>query len=391
MNRLRSAFLLVVLGAISVAAVHSSDDLGITGARAAALGGRHIALADDFSTLFANPAGLPAVEPHFSFTELTTRFSGPVFSISSIVLQTVGGGDLTALLASPSVQDLLRGIYARFSLTGPIAFGYVGAGMGFGIYNETAMEIIGRGVSSLEVRLGERFVLRGGYGIPIPLPQAWNSTLAVGLGLKGFVRGDSVLSTSILTLPALIDSFGPELLTDSPFELVSAIGVDAGLRFGWRETLAVGLTVDNLYTPGAVVAYPTLSSFLDSTATPGAPSYRTYPQEINLGIAYTPSLGRVDRYIQDLTVLFDYADIFDFWIDPANAENIALKFSLGVEATLLEVLSIRGGFGEGLFAAGIGIDLTYLTLNAAAFGTELSTEPGLRPVYNLIIGLEFRG
>jgi len=375
------------------AALHAQTDfdLVLPNARTAAIGGHHTALADDFQALFANPAGLLEVEPVFSYSELTIGASGPVFSLASIVMQSLGGSDFSTLLATPSVQDLLRSIYARFSLAGPLSFGYAGAGMGFGLFNDTQMIVESTGSSELEIRVGERFLLRGGYGIAIPLPEAWNSRLAVGLGLKGFVRGDAVIATSLLTLPSLVESIGPELITESPFELVTGIGVDIGFRWVWSDALAAALTVDNLYSPNGVVRYPTLAGFLDSTGTPGDPVYDAYPQEINLGLAYTPSLGTVGRYVQDLTVLYDYSDVFDFWIDPGNAENLALKMSLGVEATFLEVLSVRGGFSQGLFAAGLGIDLTYLELNAAMFGTELSSEPGLRPVYNLVVGLEFRG
>lgn len=368
-----------------------SDDLVMPNGRTAALGGRHVALADDFQTLFANPAGLLDVEPQFSYGELGLQASGPVFSLTSLVIETLGGSDFTAMLANSSVQQLLRSVYARLSLSGPLYFGYAGAGMGFGVFNESRLLLQSAGSSSLEIRVGERFLLRGGYGIDIPLPEAANSTLAVGLGLKGFVRGDSVVSASLLTLPSVIDNFGPDLLSDSPFELVSGIGIDTGVRYVWRELLAAGLTVNNLYTPSAVVTYPTTSEFLGGSGTGSAPAYATYPQEVNLGVAYTPPLGTADRYVQDLKVLFDYSDIFDFWIDPTNAENIVLKMGLGVEATFLEILSVRGGFSQGLFAAGLGIDLAFVQVNAAMFGTELSSEPGLRPIYNLVIGLEFRG
>jgi hypothetical protein len=263
--------------------------------------------------------------------------------------------------------------------------------MGFGLFNDTQVTIESLGASQLEVRAGERFVLRGGYGLGIPLPESWSSDLVVGLGLKGFVRGDSVISTSILTLPSLFDSIGLDTLTGSPFELVTGIGVDLGVRYSWRNMLAAGLTVDNLYSPTQVARYSTLQGFLDATETVSSPEYRTLPQEVSLGFAYTPSLGAAERYIQDLTVLLDYEDILDFWLDPAGGENIILKFGLGVEATFLEVLSIRGGFSEGLFAAGLGVDLSVVRLNAAMFGSELSSEPGLRPAYNLIVGLEFGG
>jgi hypothetical protein len=54
------------------------------------------------------------------------------------------------------------------------------------------------------------------------------------------------------------------------------------------------------------------------------------------------------------------------------------------------VLFRSAGFNEGYFSAGLGLDLTIFRLSLTMFGSELSTEPGLRPVYNLILGLEFR-
>jgi hypothetical protein len=390
-TRRRALILLVLFGLAPLLVAQSGDDFVVPDGRSAALGGRHRALADGFQTLFANPAGLLELEPQFSYSQLGVRVTGPMFSIASIVLESLGGADIETLLAKPSVQDLLRGIYARFSLTGPVSFGYVGGGMGFGVFNDTHLILESLGSSSLEIRVGERFLARGGYAIGIPLPAAWDARLAAGIGLNAYVRGDSVVSTSLLTLPSVIGSFGPSLLSDSPFELVSGIGLDAGLRYVWRDTLAAALTVDNVYAPNVVLAYPTTSGFLDSTGSAAAPVYDALAQEIGVGVAYTPAIGRAERYVQNLTVLFDYEDIFDFWIDPANAENLVLKMGLGVEATFLEVLSVRAGVGQGLLAAGIGIDLTYLTLNAAMFGTELSGEPGLRPVYNLTLGLEFPG
>ncbi len=56
----------------------------------------------------------------------------------------------------------------------------------------------------------------------------------------------------------------------------------------------------------------------------------------------------------------------------------------------MEILDLRLGLAQGLFEGGIGIDLHYFILNAAMFGTERSTEPGLSPVYNLQLGFEFR-
>ena len=382
----------VIIAFISYAAFAQRVDesnVSVPNARDAALGGSHVAFASGFQTLFANPAGLVDVDPQFSFSELTFRFAGPVFSLSSVVVQGIGG-DLASVLASSSVQSLLRSIYANLSLTGPLYFGYAGGGMGFAVLNDSDVLFQNVGSTAIEARLSERFLLAAGYGLAIPLPESWQSSLSLGFGLKGFVRGDVIVSTSLLDLPTLVDSIGFDLLTESPFELISGIGIDAGIRYRWRDLLAVALTADNLYTPTAVLSYDTLAGFLDSSADPGAPSYSTLGQDITFGAAYTPNLGNFERYVQNLSLMVDYRDIFDFWIDPADAENIILKFGVGIEATLLQVLSIRAGFSDGLFAAGLGIDMSFVELSAAMYGTELSNEPGLRPVYNLIFGLEFR-
>jgi hypothetical protein len=389
-RRLVAAALLVLLVSCWVSADVGEESVALTNGRTAALGGIHAALADSEQVLFANPAGLIEVEPGFSVSELTFRLSGPVFSIAGLVVQGIGGAEFTTLLASESVQDLLKSIYAGFSLTGPLYFGFVGDGIGFGLHNSSAAVVQSVGSTSIQAVLTERFLLNGGYAFAIPLPESWNSTVSAGVVLKGFLRGDVTVATSLLSLPSLVENVSPELLTGSPFSLTSGIGADVGVRYGLGEWLAVGVTGMNAITFTGTLNYATLNGFIGSTEDPGAPVYDILPQSINLGFLFSPPLGGLQRYINDLTILLDYRDIFDFWITPADTENILLKLGAGLEARLLEVLSLRAGFNQGLFAAGLGIDLNVLNFNAAMYGTELTSEPGLRPVYNLLLGLEFR-
>jgi hypothetical protein len=246
------------------------------------------------------------------------------------------------------------------------------------------------GVGGIEARLGQRIVLRGGYGLAVPLPESWNSDLSLGISVKAYVRGDVVISSTLLGLPTLVGSLGLDTLGTYPFELRSGIGLGVGVRYEWNDLLAGAIVVDDIYTPTATLPYASVDDFVFGTGIPAGATYQTLPQDISFGLAFTPSLGEtVDRYIQDVTVLLDYKDAFDFLLDPANSENFALKFGLGLELTLLEILDLRGGFSEGLFAAGMGLDLSVVELDVAMYGTELSAEPGLRPSYNIVIGLEF--
>ena len=171
----------LLLSVFSTAAADILDDeIYAPSARTSALGGRHAAFTKDLSTLFNNPAGFRKVEPEMSVAELTFRIGGPVFDIAGVVASGVGGG-MEDLMTSPDIQDLLQGLYASFDLLGPISFGYVGKGMGFGFFNTSDIEISNSGPLTIETTVSENLILCGGYSFRIPLPSKSNSTLDVGL------------------------------------------------------------------------------------------------------------------------------------------------------------------------------------------------------------------
>ena len=166
------------------------------------------------------------------------------------------------------------------------------------------------------------------------------------------------------------------------------IGVDLGVRYSWNDTIALGVVARNLYAPALINSYATFSSFTQG-ATPTM-SFGIVPLDLSAGIAYTPNLGALEPYLGGLKVLLDYNDILDFLTHPDTASNPVLHVGLGVEVQLLQILALRVGFDEGYFSAGAGLNLGVFRLNLTMYGSELSLEPGLRPAYNLILGLEFR-
>ncbi|MQY76725.1 MAG: hypothetical protein GH155_03765, partial [Spirochaeta sp.] len=125
-KHLFTALLLLLSGSLLFGTTANDLEIRTPSARTAAIGGVHIALADDLTTLFANPAGFRSAGPELSLAEITMGVSGPIFDIASLMLS---GESTDDLLADPDVQDLVRGIYAGFNLLGPISFGYVGNGL----------------------------------------------------------------------------------------------------------------------------------------------------------------------------------------------------------------------------------------------------------------------
>lgn len=350
-----------------------------------ALGGLHVAKASGFSTLFANPAGFYAAPKQLSISELSLGLTGPVFTIGSIIMEGLTSGDISTLLSDSAVVDLLNNIYAAASLTGPLYFGYLGNGLGFGIFNNTDISIYNPRTLSLAAKIEESIILCGGYTLRIPINE--DHLLDLGILLKGMVRGELLVEKTLLELVDF-SQLGAETLLSSPFSLISAIGFDAGIRYQYKEIFAFGISGKDIYTPTLRNTYSSLQSFLDNGA--AVETAGIVPFTLNVGFQFTPSLGKLSRYISDLQILLDYEDHLDAIFYPEIATHPLLHVGLGVELVLLDILSLRGGFFQGLFAAGLGLDLKAFKLNLAMFGSERSSEVGMDSVYNLQIGFEFR-
>ena len=378
---------------LSAAAVWSQDfifdPLSFPSARVQAMGGTHVALADDISTLMSNPAGFRSAGPQFSVTEVTTNLTGPVFSIADLVLKLIGGASPLTLLTDPVTQSLFTSLYAQALLNGPLSFGYVGNGLGFGFFNASGVTFATQGtVPTLTAGVHEDLLFVGGYTFRIALPQAMQSTLDLGASVKAFARGGLDFSESILDIFSLLSSGDFSTLLNKPFNLDVGFGMDAGVLYSWNRMISFGIVGRDLYAPVVRNTYTSFTAF-GSGSSP-ALSYGTAPIELSAGILLSPNLGPVEDYISDLKIAIDYADILDFLTHPETSTNPVLHVGLGLEARVLEILSIRGGFDQGYFSAGIGLNLTAFKLGLAMYGSELSSEPGLRPAYNLLVSIDFK-
>ena len=360
----------------------------IPSARLSAIGGAHSAMSEGFSSLFTNPASFRSEKGEFSLSEFTIGLKGPVFDIANIIISVINGAGMEGVIANPNVMTLLRSLYAGFDITGPIYFGYTGKGLGFGIFNSTdATVMTSSGGLVLDANVGEQVYLAGGYAFRIPFSEALASYLDLGIMLKAGVRGEMKIQKSILELITLFNSF--DIMTQ-PFVFSAGIGVDVGLRYSLGDIFAFGLVAEDAFTPTLIRSFGSITDFVNGVQ-PATPDVNELiPFKLNGGFMFSPALGQLNRVISDIDIYLDYFDILDFLVSPELSRNPLLNISLGLECDLLEIFSIRAGFYEGLFAAGFGLDLSIFRLQASMFGSEKSSEPGLKPVYNLQIGFEFR-
>lgn len=358
------------------------DPIHFSNARISALGGYHAALADDIMTIFNNPAGFHTTPPEFLLSEITLGITGPIFDITGTILN-MDTGDMAGITSE--LVDIIEGIYAGLNLVGPISLAYVGKGLSFGLFNWADISIEPRGGANLSALITDNLLFTGGYCFRIPIKE---TTLDIGLQLKALFRGTVDSYNSPLELMTTLTANPLSLITGEDFIFSLGGGLDLGILYSIGKRFSVGIVGRNVYTPTMRNNYLSLDEFL-AAADPEQEA-GIIPLDLSAGIKFAPPLGLLDRYISDFQILFDYTDILDFITHSNTAKHWLLHLSLAIELKLLEKLALRGGLAQGLPCAGIGLDLSFLQINASMFGSELSLFPGMRPAYNLILGFEFK-
>ena len=363
------------------------NDVTVDSVKSTAMGGFHSGLADDVDILFSNPAGFLAVDEQMRLTQISLGLHGPVFDITNMVIQAIDGGtDPQDIVSEEENLALLRSLYAGASTSGPLSFSYIGNGIGFGFFNSSGLHFESPVPLEATAQIWEQLVLIGGYAFEIPIGTEMHSFEA-GISLKGFFRGEEKFSTTYLQLVNLLSNPDKEFLVNQPFDLVTGIGFDIGLRYTFADILTVGLVGQDIYTPTVRNSYSSLEGFLDGADATGSKN-GIVPMKINTGITVVPPLGVLENYVSHISFSLDYNDIFDFLMYPEIADNPILHVGTGAEVTILDILSIRGGMNEGLFAAGLGVKLGIADIGLSMYGTEVSHEPGLNPVYNLLFSID---
>ena len=346
-------------------------------ARFSALGGNHVAMADDFYSLFLNPAAFVDVNDTFSAAEITLSTYGPMLELIDLFRENSGSAsnlDISGLIG-PS------GFAAGFDVGGPLSLGWVGRGLGLGIFNRITTTAAASGIKLRSLVSGDLLFV-GGYAFRIVNKS--NQLLDGGFLGKGFFRGALNLEASIIDAETLLDD-----PLDQPFDTYLGLGLDLGLRYTYRGNFSLALVCHDVYSPVLVSPYDSLSDFSDKSGpSAGGSSYATVKRCLDMGAKYRIRSNFIDRYISRFTVMADYRDFLDlFSLIPRNP---ILNVGLGVELMVLNALTFRAGISDALPAFGIGLDLTFMTLDFAIFGKELGLDPGVQPVYAMCIGLLFR-
>lgn len=351
------------------------DPFMMPSARADAMGGIHAAVADDFYAIFSNPAGFVSAKPELSVAALSLGVYGPIFDMIESATTFLDTQELnfSGLLGE-------HGLRTGLDISGPLSFGYVGQGIGFGLFNRSYVSASARGLS-LDALASEDLLLAGGYAFKFT-PKGGHD-FGLGFLAKGFLRGSLPMESSILTVTDIGDP-----MKDDPFYSVAGVGLDLGLRYEFAKQFAAAIVCRDVYSPALVTTYTSAQAFLDGSDKDPTSKYGQIRPRLDVGVSYAPRFEFLDRYISGLLIALDYHDFFDLL--EVIPRNPVLNVGIGLELTVLEVLRLRAGIADALPSAGFGLDLRFMRLDFTMRGREFGYDPGYMPVFAMGLDLLFR-
>ncbi len=307
-----------------------------TSVRAMGMGNAFTAVVMDKESLFYNPAGLAKV----SGVNLTL-FNLKLGADGSDIIQTVKDGQESA-----KYVDTLKKLYGKnlwVGFGGLAAVTVPGFGMAAFDQGEVAAYLSNPAFPNLNFRYINDYGFTGGFAIDI-LP-----TVHFGLVGSRISRSGGAFPIGVSTLGTLSDQDLKDQIANSGTGYAASAGLILGVPTPANPRLSF------VYKNIGVTAF---------TKESGAHAPPPMDTEMIAGFAFNVPIPLIT-----ITPSFDYKYINN------TEEPIGKKIHFGMEVAL-PVFAVRGGFSQGYYTAGAGVDMPFIKADAATYGVELGEYPG---------------
>ncbi|MCK5735209.1 MAG: hypothetical protein KAH21_01975, partial [Spirochaetaceae bacterium] len=346
----------------------------VPSAREDAMGDSHPVLADDFATVFSNPAGIAVIQPVHRFAGIDMRFSGTFWKIINVF----EGENPIRLFPFD------EGTYLGFGLLGPVDVGYAGNGEAFRLFSYSSLDVLYPNVavqSHFTFRIGAEFT--GGRAHRFQLGRG--VTLDLGVTMKGIYEQRYLGEADVVEFLGLL--INPDYFLDFPHEVVPGIGLDAGTIVRFGKQWAVGLNVEDLFTLEFVNHYNTLRSAREGNG-PDVKETRIRLPEISIGGGWFPSFTDDIPWLGFNGLYLSFRHLLGgLEIYPVD---YLLGITAGIELTFWDFMALRAGFSEGLPDVGLGFKFGGFSLDLAVGGDELTNQPGVFSVVDFRVAIAFQ-
>ncbi|MDR1147077.1 MAG: hypothetical protein LBK66_00440 [Spirochaetaceae bacterium] len=353
------------------------DAVGFPFARNTALGGAHVGLDGDFSSIFTNPAALVGAAPRKNYAEL---------AIDIIDIDLITHMMTTDDPLSEFASLLVDNFEADLDIGGPLALGAVGSdnryGYGWGLFNVSRFGLSWNREQMLMISatLTEEFTLAGAYGLR--LYDGLDAKFDLGITAKTFLRAGYRSS------PLFIQQIKYILqdLLEMPFETQLGAGFDIGFRWTLVDSLSFAAVLYDPFSPVWVNQYSEMGKIsAQETIASGRMSVRP---RASAGVSWKMLSPFWHRYFNDITLSVDYLGLLENLSE--NPRDPLLNISAGCEIRMLKVFWLRAGFKDMQPAGGIGINFTFMNVDVSVYRKELGTRPNQYVTWAASVNISFR-
>jgi hypothetical protein len=324
------------------------------------MGGTHAALADDFDTLFVNPAGITTAKDQFSAATINVTLS----DIDTILRL------LSSNFSDPAIyaEKLNNHFEAGFDISGPLTIGYIKDNFGFAVSNHQFLKVWWDryDIFVINANVVEELVLYLGRSFPMTNFEQ-TMTFTLGYMLRPMAR--LVFAPRNIQLADF--RYILQNLQNEPFEMQLGVGIDVGLLLSFSETVYFSAVCRDIITPVYVNRYANFSEFSSGIA-PIDSGLEWFQRSYDLSICFRTRNTMVNEVVKDIVFTVDYHGLNNL-INNIESDPL-MDIGAGFELQLLTAFWLRVGWQKMLPGGGFGVDLGWGKLDVAVFGETFGNQ-----------------
>jgi hypothetical protein len=362
----RACFLILCTLGLAAHAFSQTSLAGLSpkNARSMGMGGSFRVFSSGYETFFGNPAGFSGPGTLTLADAATWAYLKPLPSDIGALI-AIAQGTIPQSEAESGLGRMIAG--NGFGAGASVGLGWAGKGLGIGL--TVISDSLATGSSYSDSVLSSRNQANAIFGVAWPL-ELGPVKFAFGVDIRGFYRLDSLgawpfgeLASTLLSGQGFYECIAAQSVLGG-----YGLAVDTGATLGIGP-LSAGIMIRD-YGYKFYMENSTIGDIGNSGSLPilGTDAYALIP-------VYTAGLGLKLNNGKTLASSF-YVEVDNpmNFLEKASAdfESSLVLLHAGAELKVLNFLSLRGGFNQGLLSFGTGIDLALVEIDAAIFSERIS-------------------